>query len=126
MAGRATDETDKAFDEALGQILARGRPPVVPDARWSMFAADASYFLATWGPQAARLDWTAEDLFELHPVVGLNRQDTTGLCWMLKGERVVALTATEARLSGGLAHYRSRRAHSPPLGILSSAGDGRT
>jgi hypothetical protein len=30
-----------------------------------------------------------------------------GLCWMLKDEYVIALTA-EARLSGGLSHYRRR------------------
>jgi hypothetical protein len=29
-----------------------------------------------------------------------------GLLWMLQGERVVALTATGARLSGGLAFHR--------------------
>jgi hypothetical protein len=31
--------------------------------------------------------------------------DIHGL-WLLKGERVVALTATETRLSGGLTFYR--------------------
>ena len=34
------------------------------------------------------------------------RYDRMGLIWMLKAERVIALTATEARLSGGLAYYR--------------------
>jgi hypothetical protein len=29
-----------------------------------------------------------------------------GMLWFLKGERVVALTATAARFSGGLAFYR--------------------
>jgi hypothetical protein len=36
------------------------------------------------------------------------RNDCVGLIWMLKGERFVALTATGARLSGGLAFYRLR------------------
>jgi hypothetical protein len=34
------------------------------------------------------------------------RDDCMGLIWMLQGERVVALTATGARLSGGLKFYR--------------------
>ena len=34
------------------------------------------------------------------------RYDCMGLIWMLKGERVAALTAAEARLSGGLTFYR--------------------
>jgi hypothetical protein len=29
-----------------------------------------------------------------------------GLCWMLKGERVIAVTETAARLSGGLSFYQ--------------------
>jgi hypothetical protein len=36
----------------------------------------------------------------LHPDAPMARYDQMGLIWMLKGERVVALTATEARLSG--------------------------
>jgi hypothetical protein len=31
-----------------------------------------------------------------------------GLIWLLRGERVVTFTATEARLSGGLTFYRMR------------------
>jgi hypothetical protein len=31
---------------------------------------------------------------------------TMGLLWMLQGERVVDLTATEAMLSGGLTFYQ--------------------
>jgi hypothetical protein len=106
-----TDKTDKTHGVApLAELFARvamaGCPRTVSDERWLLFKADADRFLSTWGQQAARLGWTAADLFGLHPVAGLNRQDTTGLCWMLKSERVVALTSTEARLSGGLAHYR--------------------
>ena len=37
------------------------------------------------------------------------RYDRMGLLWLLKGERVVALTATEARLSGGLTVYMGSR-----------------
>jgi hypothetical protein len=36
--------------------------------------------------------------------------DRIGLVWMLKGERVVALTATEARLSGGQSPNAKRNA----------------
>jgi hypothetical protein len=36
------------------------------------------------------------------------RYDRMGLIWMLRGERVVALTVTGARLSGGLRFYRRR------------------
>jgi hypothetical protein len=49
---------------------------------------------------------TAEEFFGLHPKAPMARYDRMGLIWMLKGERVVALTATAARLSGGLTFYR--------------------
>jgi hypothetical protein len=47
-----------------------------------------------------------EDLFGLDPTAGLKRHDTTGLLWLLKGERVVALTATEVRLTSKLTYYK--------------------
>jgi hypothetical protein len=34
------------------------------------------------------------------------RYNQMGLIWLLKDERVVALTATGAKLSGGLTFYR--------------------
>jgi len=45
-------------------------------------------------------------LFGLDPVAPMARYDRMGLIWMLKGERVVALAATEVKLSGGLTFYR--------------------
>jgi hypothetical protein len=36
------------------------------------------------------------------------RYDRMGLIWMLKGERIVAITNLAERLSGGLSFYRRR------------------
>jgi hypothetical protein len=74
--------------------------------RWHQFVNDAGIFLDQWGREAERLGWMAEELFGLHPYTPMARYDQMGLIWMLKGERVVALTATGARLSGGLTFYR--------------------
>ena len=52
-----------------------------------------------WGGRPA-------DLFGLRPTHPTARYDRMGMLWFLKGERVVALTATAARFSGGLAFYR--------------------
>jgi hypothetical protein len=48
----------------------------------------------------------AAALFGLHPDAPMARYDRMGLIWMLKGERVVEVTATGARLSGGLTFDR--------------------
>jgi len=81
-------------------------PNGVPVERWQRALADAGSFFALWGDTAERLGWTADDLFGLHPTAPLSRMDHMGLVWLLKGERVVRLTATEARLGRGNAYYR--------------------
>jgi hypothetical protein len=67
---------------------------------------DAGIFLDQWGREAERLGWAAEELFGLHPDAPIARYDRMGLLWMLKGQRVLALTARGARLSDGLRFYR--------------------
>ena len=81
-------------------------PNGVPVERWQRALADAGSFFALWGDTAERLGWTADDLFGLHPTAPLSRMDCMGLVWLLKGQSVVQLTATEARLSRGNAYYR--------------------
>jgi hypothetical protein len=85
----------------------QAQPPAeVPHDRWHQFINDAGIFLDQRGREAERQGWTAEELFGLNPDAPMTRYDRMGLLWMLNGERVVALTATEARLSGGLMYYR--------------------
>jgi hypothetical protein len=81
-------------------------PAEVPRDRWHQFVNDAGIFLDQWAHKAERLGWRPDELFGLHPDAPMARYDRRGLIWLLKGERVVALTATEAKLSGGLTFYR--------------------
>ena len=95
------------YATAFAQIQAH--PPAdVPRERWHQFVDDAGLFLDLWGSEAERLGWISANLFGLDPSKPMARYDNMGLLWMLKGEHVVALTSTEARLSGGLAYYRRR------------------
>jgi hypothetical protein len=98
-------EVPQAYAAAFAQIQAHP-PEDIPAGRWELVVNDAGLFLDRWGKQAERLGWTVEDLFGLHPRAPMLRYDHMGLLWTLRGERVVALTATEARLSGGLAYRR--------------------
>ena len=83
-----------------------------PD-RWRQTVEDGRQFLTQWGQQAAALGWTARDLFGLHEVPQmphvsyrrLARYDCTGLCWLLRGREVVALTRIRCR------HSASERQH---------------
>jgi hypothetical protein len=93
------------YAKAFAEIQAH--PPAdVSRERWHQFVNDAGHFLDLWGRDAERLGWTSADLFGLDPVKPMARYDSMGLLWMLKRERVIALTSTEARLSGGLAYRR--------------------
>jgi hypothetical protein len=91
------------FAEPFAQIQ-RTCPEGVPIQRWQTFVNDAGVFLDSWGRQAAALGWGSEDLFGLHQTKPMLRHDATGLCWATKGQHVVALTATAAKLSGGFVH----------------------
>ena len=55
---------------------------------------------------AERLGSSAEELFGLHPIAPMARYDRLGLIWMLKGERVTVIAATEMWSSGRLTFYR--------------------
>jgi len=95
----------EVYAPAFAQLQVQA-PPEVPLERWHQFRNDAGIFLDQRGREAERLGWRPEELFGLHPDAHLIRYDRMGLIWMLKGERVVALTATEAKFSGGLTFYR--------------------
>jgi hypothetical protein len=107
------------YAEALDR-LERRRPDHVEAARWHQCLLDAQRFLAAWGDKAAALGWNSGDLFGLHSPLAkphptysrLSRYDCTGLLWLLRGRRVVALTADTAAIestSGAIVAYRKSK-----------------
>jgi hypothetical protein len=110
------------------------KPPALVDAvRWRQCVEDGKHFLAKWGEQAEALGWTSADLFGLHtpperphPSYNrLSRYDATGLCWLLQGRPVVALTESTAAIenpaTGSITVYRKH--NKPELGPLSDSLD---
>jgi hypothetical protein len=110
------------------------RPPaLVPVERWKQCVKDGSRFLAVWGEQAESLGWTSADLFALHAPPAkphpsysrLSRYDATGLCWLLLGRPVVALTETTASIrnprTGTVIVFRKN--NRPVLGPLGDSLD---
>jgi hypothetical protein len=83
------------------------KPPALVDvARWQQCIEDGLRFLAAWGSQAEALGWTSADLFGLHKPPEkphpsyrrLGRYDCIGLCWLLEGRVVIAMSATTATI----------------------------
>jgi hypothetical protein len=109
------------------------KPPALVDVeRWRQCVEDGKRFLAKWGETAQRLGWDSRDLFGLiempeHPSPSFNRlsrYDATGLCWLLEGRPVVALTADTAAIenpTGAITTYR--RFHKPSDGPLGDSLD---
>jgi hypothetical protein len=110
------------------------RPPaLVPVERWRQCVKDGSKFLALWGEQAESLGWSSADLFGLHTPPAkphpsynrLSRYDCTGLCWLLEGRPVVALTETTASIrnprTGTVTVFRKN--NRPALGPLGDSLD---
>jgi hypothetical protein len=111
--------------ESVYSALESGCPALVPVDRWQRCVEDGRRFLARWGEQADALGWTARDLFGLdtppakpHPSYSrLSRYDATGLIWLLRGRRVIALTEATAAIqnpTGAVTVYR--RFNKPALG----------
>ncbi len=108
-------------------------PALVTEARWRQCVSDGSRFLAKWGEQAEALGWTSADLFGLHTpperphpsYSRLSRYDCTGLCWLLQGRPVAALTEATAAIdnkrTGNITTYRKN--NKPRLGPLGDSLD---
>jgi hypothetical protein len=104
------------YAEALDWLDARC-PDYIFAERWRQCLIDAQRFLAAWGDKAMALGWTDDDLFGLHEPPAkphstysrLSRYDALGLLWLLRGRRVVAISATTAaieNISGTVLTYR--------------------
>jgi hypothetical protein len=89
---------------------------------------DARAFLRQWAGTAERLGWTSVDLFGLHKPPAdphpsysrLSRYDECGLCWLLQGRSVIAITESMATIknpvTGNVTVYRKH--NKPMLGPL--------
>src|SRR5262249_51767318 len=102
-------------------------PPALTDVcRWRQCVEDGKRFLAKWGEQAESLGWDSRDLFGLHTPPEqphpsyrrLSRYDATGLCWLLQGRPVVALTADTAAIENPATRHTTvyRKHNKPALG----------
>ena len=67
----------------------------VSSERWTVLIADAGSFLEKWAGQAARLGWTATDVFGVNAIKPFVRVDGAGLIRLLDGREVVALIENE-------------------------------
>jgi hypothetical protein len=114
-------------------VLESRCPDHVDVERWNRAVADGKRFIGLWGEQASSLRWTNRDLFGLHAPPEqprpsyrrLSRYDATGLCWLLQGREVIALTEATATIrnpvTGTITVFR--KDNRPALGPLGDSLD---
>jgi hypothetical protein len=100
-------------------------PTGFDDKRWRTLLDDGGRFLDRWGAEAARLGWSAEDVFGVHPIAPGARYDAAGLVVLIDGGAVVAIGRRSASIrtksSGATLIYL----RTPRDGSVCAVGDGR-
>jgi len=107
---RISVDTDWATD--LGGMDSSSPLPGFTLERWEGVIKDAQRFLDRWGVAALSLDWTAEDLFGVHPVAPAARYDCMGLVPLISGGEVIDMRTDRATIrmtsGNGLVYYLRR------------------
>ena len=91
-------DVPRAWAEGYAKLCTMPRPTDFTVERWQRLVDDAGRFLDDWGRQAAGLGWHAVDVFGVSPHAPDARLDQAGLVALIRGERVVAITAETATI----------------------------
>ena len=106
----------REWAEALARLDVSTPLSDVPPKRWLRFIDDCGNFIDNgWARRAAKIGWTAFDLFGCDCSKPFARIDRCGLLWLLDGRQLRALTAETAVIenaSGSSATFY-RRPHKP-------------
>jgi len=94
-SGSVVDEWRNALSSLAGNVA----PAAFSEARWQQLIDDGHAFLDQWGEQAARLGWTADDIFGVHPAAPAARFDAIGIVPLLAGRRVTAMSEHSAAIA---------------------------
>lgn len=108
------------------EALPAGRSPCrhMAPARWAEVRAACLDFLDRFGPEAARLGWTAPELFGVHPEHGTLRLDYCGVL-MVNGRKADGLDEHTVQLGNQTARRdKAGATWGPPVWVF-AAGRGR-
>ena len=101
--------------EGIAKLISMAPPPGFTPERWGVVVNDAGSFLDRWATQAARLGWSAAEVFGCHRRAPAARYDAAGLVVMMNGDEIVALTDTAATIRNkrGVVLTHQRRLTAP-------------
>jgi hypothetical protein len=106
----------REWAEAFARLDAAHPPGDIPAPRWRQFIDDAGRFLDKGSAARAKaLGWSPLELFGCDRHRPLARVDNTGLIWLLRGRRLLALTAEAAIIENRVAPpHKYRRCITEP------------
>jgi hypothetical protein len=70
----------RSWAESFARLNIADQPPGFRHEAWSQLIDDGGRFLDCWGMEAARLGWSALDVFGVHPAAPSTTFDAIGLC----------------------------------------------
>ncbi len=89
-------QVPREWSWGVGRLLSQPEPLLLSEGRWTQAQEDSADFLHIWGEQAYALGWDVLALFGVSPTAPEARVDQAGLCWLLRGDKVVVLTEDAA------------------------------
>lgn len=110
-----TDRVVAGWAIGVGRLATMPAPNGYPPQAWQRALEDAERFMDRWARQAFALGWRDWEIWGVHRLSPWRRIDRMGLVPLLRGNRLTALTATEAVLvmPSGARQIHRRRPHKP-------------
>lgn len=93
-------------------------PNGIAPVRWRRAVQDVADFMAMWGEAARHLDWSDLMLFGVDAHAPEQRLDNAGVCWLLDGRSVVAVTEDRIAVRSHRGALSNVYRHPAPSGVL--------
>jgi hypothetical protein len=98
-----SDQVPRSWAESFARLNIADQPAGFRHEAWCQLIDDGGQFLDRWGMEAARLGWSALDVFGVRPAAPSTTFDAIGLVPLIRGGDVVAIGSDRAtiRMQGG-------------------------
>jgi hypothetical protein len=112
-------EVPRGWAESFARLNIADQPSGFSYDAWCQLIDDGGQFLDRWGMKAARLGWSALDVFGVHPAAPSTTYDAIGLVPFIRGGDVVAIGSDRAtiRTQGGTLLTYLRRPQPGPIAV---------
>jgi hypothetical protein len=117
----------RSWAESFARLDIANRPPEFSEGPWRQLIDDGGQFLDRWANEAARLGWTALDVFGVHPAAPSTTYEAMGLVPLIRGGDVVAIGSDRAtiRTQGGTLLTYLRRPQPAAVAVWALVGNAK-